>query len=172
MSELIWLSIGTRNEPSGSIKCREVLERLHNGRLVVKGSMKLVIRNVGRLGSPQGEGRMVVLCLTLATPYPVLLQAFTHTLILKFRVNCCVPSPAQSFWFSAPLDRDPIFCLTIDHASSLIRSLTLFPIYSQIWSLGSAVGIATGYRLDDRGVQVRAPVRSRIFISPCRPNRL
>jgi hypothetical protein len=36
----------------------------------------------------------------------------------------------------------------------------------------SAVGIATGYGLDDRGVGVRVPVGSRIFTSPCRPDRL
>jgi hypothetical protein len=37
-------------------------------------------------------------------------------------------------------------------------------------SWDSAVGIATGYRLDDRGVGVRVPVGSRIFSS--RPDRL
>jgi hypothetical protein len=36
----------------------------------------------------------------------------------------------------------------------------------------SAVGIATGYRLDDRSVGVRAPVGSRILSSPRRPDRL
>jgi hypothetical protein len=36
----------------------------------------------------------------------------------------------------------------------------------------SAVGIATGYGLDDRGVGVRVPVGARIFTSPCRPDRL
>jgi hypothetical protein len=35
-----------------------------------------------------------------------------------------------------------------------------------------SVGIATGYRLDDRGVGVQVPIRSRIFSSPCRPDRL
>jgi hypothetical protein len=35
----------------------------------------------------------------------------------------------------------------------------------------SAVGIATGYGLDDRGVGVRDPVGSRIFSSPS-PDRL
>jgi hypothetical protein len=39
-------------------------------------------------------------------------------------------------------------------------------------SRDSAVGIVTGYWLDDRGVGVRVPVRSRIFTSPCRPDRL
>jgi hypothetical protein len=32
--------------------------------------------------------------------------------------------------------------------------------------------IATGYGLDDRGVGGRVPVRSRIFSSPRRPDRL
>jgi hypothetical protein len=36
----------------------------------------------------------------------------------------------------------------------------------------SAVGIATGYWLDDRGVGVRVTVRSRRFSSSCRPDRL
>jgi hypothetical protein len=36
-----------------------------------------------------------------------------------------------------------------------------------------AVGIATGYGLDDRGVGVRVPVESRLFFtSPYRPDRL
>jgi hypothetical protein len=39
-------------------------------------------------------------------------------------------------------------------------------------SLGIAVGIATGYGLDDGGVRVRVLVRSRIFISPDHPDRL
>jgi hypothetical protein len=33
------------------------------------------------------------------------------------------------------------------------------------------VGIATGYGLEDTGVGVRVPVASRIFTSPCRPDR-
>jgi hypothetical protein len=39
-------------------------------------------------------------------------------------------------------------------------------------SRDSAVGIATGYGLDDRGVGVRVPVGLRIFSSPCRPDWL
>jgi hypothetical protein len=35
----------------------------------------------------------------------------------------------------------------------------------------SAVGIATGYRLDDRGVGVRVPVGSRLFSSPRQADR-
>jgi hypothetical protein len=36
----------------------------------------------------------------------------------------------------------------------------------------STVGIATGYRLDNRGVGVRVPVGSRIFTSTCHPDWL
>jgi hypothetical protein len=36
----------------------------------------------------------------------------------------------------------------------------------------SAIDIATGYELDDRGVGVRVPVGSRIFSFQCRPDRL
>jgi hypothetical protein len=39
-------------------------------------------------------------------------------------------------------------------------------------SRDSAVDIAPAYGLDDRGVGVRVPVRSRIFSSPYRPDRL
>jgi hypothetical protein len=39
-------------------------------------------------------------------------------------------------------------------------------------SLDIAVGIATGYGLDDRGVGVRVSVGLRIFTSPCHPDRL
>jgi hypothetical protein len=41
-----------------------------------------------------------------------------------------------------------------------------------IRSRDSAVGIATGYWLDDRGVGVRVPADFRIFSSPYRPDRL
>jgi hypothetical protein len=41
-----------------------------------------------------------------------------------------------------------------------------------IRSRSSAVPIATGYGLDDRGFGVRVPLGSRIFSSPCRLDRL
>jgi hypothetical protein len=40
------------------------------------------------------------------------------------------------------------------------------------YSLHNSLGIATGYGLDDRGVEVRVPVGSRILSSPFRPDRL
>jgi hypothetical protein len=49
---------------------------------------------------------------------------------------------------------------------------------TQVWlylfvcgSRGSVVGIASGYGLDEWGIGIRVPVRSRIFSSPCRPDR-
>jgi hypothetical protein len=47
-------------------------------------------------------------------------------------------------------------------------------VYHQVatGSRDSVVGIATGYGLDDRGVEVRVLVGSRIFSSPRRPDRL
>jgi hypothetical protein len=44
--------------------------------------------------------------------------------------------------------------------------------YADFVSRDSAVGIATGYSLEYRGVRVRVPVESRIFPSPRRPDRL
>jgi hypothetical protein len=40
-----------------------------------------------------------------------------------------------------------------------------------VGSRDSAVGIATGYGLEDRGVGVRVPVGAKIFSFPCRPDR-
>jgi hypothetical protein len=56
------------------------------------------------------------------------------------------------------------------------RDISVFPtLISCVWgkevSRDSAVGIATGYWLDDWGIGVQVPVGSRIFISPCRPDR-
>jgi hypothetical protein len=42
----------------------------------------------------------------------------------------------------------------------------------KIVSRDCAVGIATGYGLDDKGVGVRVPVGARFFSSPRRPDRL
>jgi hypothetical protein len=46
----------------------------------------------------------------------------------------------------------------------------VYPAFLRSWD--SAVDIAIGYGLDDTGVGVRVPVGSRIFSSPCRPDRL
>jgi hypothetical protein len=44
--------------------------------------------------------------------------------------------------------------------------------YYSIGSRDSVVGITTSYGLNDRGVEVRVPVGSRIFTSPNRPDWL
>jgi hypothetical protein len=45
-------------------------------------------------------------------------------------------------------------------------------LHVDIMNQNSIVGIATGYRLDNRGVGVRVPVELGIFSSPRRSNRL
>jgi hypothetical protein len=52
----------------------------------------------------------------------------------------------------------------------LVDYSTILPHCSK--SRDSALDIATAYGLDDGGVGVRAPVGSRIFSSPHRPDRL
>jgi hypothetical protein len=52
------------------------------------------------------------------------------------------------------------------------RNLYILNFLQSVRSRDSAVGIATGYGLDDLGVGVRVPVGSRIFCSPHLPNRL
>jgi hypothetical protein len=43
---------------------------------------------------------------------------------------------------------------------------------TRISSRGSIVRTATGYEMDNRVVGVRVPVGSKMFSSPCRPDRL
>jgi hypothetical protein len=50
--------------------------------------------------------------------------------------------------------------------------LFFLPLFRPFRSRDSAVDIATGYLLDDREVGVLVPVGSRIFTSPCHPDRL
>jgi hypothetical protein len=59
---------------------------------------------------------------------------------------------------------------TPSHPISL-RSILMLSTHLR-WSLDSSVGIATGYGLDDRGVEVRVPQESRIFSFPSRPDWL
>jgi hypothetical protein len=54
--------------------------------------------------------------------------------------------------------------------SELLHFYVLF--VESVGSRDSVEGIATSYRLDDRGIGFRGPVWLRIFSSPCRPDRL
>jgi hypothetical protein len=56
--------------------------------------------------------------------------------------------------------------------TTLTIIIKLYYVISQYRSRDSAVGIATGYGLDDQEVGVRVPVWSRIFSSPRRPDWL
>jgi hypothetical protein len=59
------------------------------------------------------------------------------------------------------------------HVSIDVELFKMFETCKEVHrSRDSAVGIATGYGLDDRGVGVRIPVGSRIFSSPSRPDWL
>jgi hypothetical protein len=65
-----------------------------------------------------------------------------------------------------PLLDVSVISQTIKNDTVIIESV-VFSSYRD-----SVVGIATGYRLDDRGVGVQVPVGSRILSSPRRPERL
>jgi hypothetical protein len=56
--------------------------------------------------------------------------------------------------------------------STICNPWTFKIIIIIIRSRDSAIGVATGYWLDDRGVGVRVSVVSRIFTSRSRPDRL
>jgi hypothetical protein len=59
----------------------------------------------------------------------------------------------------------------MDHLTCLIYTFTAIFISLYWFNCGGIVGIVTGYELDDRGWS-SSPVRSRMFISPYRPDRL
>jgi hypothetical protein len=53
-----------------------------------------------------------------------------------------------------------------------LQNFKLFELHIYPTSRDNAVGIATGYRLDDRGFGVQVPVVLRIFSSPRSPDRI
>jgi hypothetical protein len=60
----------------------------------------------------------------------------------------------------------------ISKYNKYLKKDKLMKKYSFFTMSNSAVGIATSYGLDDIGVGVRVPLRSRIFTSPNRPDQL
>jgi hypothetical protein len=68
------------------------------------------------------------------------------------------------------------FSLLLCSSILLLTAFGIMPFYFDTcgvrYSRDSAVRIATGYGLDDLEGGVRVPVGSRIFTSPCRPDRL
>jgi hypothetical protein len=63
--------------------------------------------------------------------------------------------------------QNSLFCVCYEHFIFVPFPCSVYPL-----SWDSAVGLATGYGLDGRGVGVRVPVGSRIISSPRRPDRL
>jgi hypothetical protein len=82
-------------------------------------------------------------------------EDFRHVVTVEDFVLCCVTSQDVAF---DSLKGTVFFVSAADYACLVSR--------------GSAVGIATGYGLDDRGVRVRVQIGSRMFTSPYCPNRL
>jgi hypothetical protein len=73
-------------------------------------------------------------------------------------------------------DRDSFYFFTKRSQISIILIYLYIYIYVYIYTVfyrswDSAVSIATGYVMEDRGIGVRVPVVSRIFSSPYRPDR-
>jgi hypothetical protein len=64
------------------------------------------------------------------------------------------------------------WCLSFGFSYQNVIWISLFSCLSEWGSRDNVVNIATGYRLDDRGVGVWVSVRSRIFSSPRHPDRL
>jgi hypothetical protein len=63
--------------------------------------------------------------------------------------------------------------VSINRSHTILKTRLLFLQQVYLYrGRDSSVGIATGYRLDDRGVGVQVPVVSRIFSCPHRPDRL
>jgi hypothetical protein len=66
---------------------------------------------------------------------------------------------------------NPVRRTKLERPMYLRNNIYLY-IYIVILILASIVSRATSYGLDDRGVRVQVLVRSRIFSSSCRPDRL
>jgi hypothetical protein len=69
------------------------------------------------------------------------------------------------------LDDDHIEILKNDYDVPMFQYRLFFNSNIFLWKRDRAVGITTGYGLDDQGIGVQAPLGARIFTSPCRPDR-
>jgi hypothetical protein len=96
---------------------------------------------------------------------------FQHNLILIFRlphtgVGVYVKS-TLTFHFQMPPVRMDYSAHCYLHRISQINLA-----HDVNRSRNSVVNVATGYELDDRGVEVRVPIESRILFSPLRPYQI
>jgi hypothetical protein len=88
--------------------------------------------------------------------------------VLRVHISAC------PCWAERRQVQYKIFLYSHEEIREMFRWLLLhFPkktLLNRSWD--SVIGIAIGYGLDDCGVEVQVPVGSRIFSSPCRPDRL
>jgi hypothetical protein len=105
-------------------------------------------------------------------------KSFSQHVLLKFRVTTFCTLPAVLDYTRWKILQWGTGCKSCYFCpgQGLVRrraTFSLSNIYTtSIYRLDSAVGIATGYGLEGRGVGVQVPLRSRIVSSLCRQNRL
>jgi hypothetical protein len=85
-------------------------------------------------------------------------------------VSISQPLQAQG-WVAHNIKITYIILNLLSSCSSPLSSAYYYSSSSPHGSRGSAVGIATGYGLDDRPVGFRVPVGARIFSFPCRADQ-
>jgi hypothetical protein len=74
-----------------------------------------------------------------------------------------------NFWWQ---EQQTVVTELSQQSKALCRKCRIILCMLRTVSRGSLFGIATGYGPDGRGIGVRATVVSRIFPSPCLPDRL
>jgi hypothetical protein len=116
--------------------------------------------------------------ITVCIPFVLqIIWATSENLAIELWITGYVCS-LEAYWEWANDSARLYFCLshpcTITHTLWLIcetKPFCLSVVLSRCKAVGS-VGIATGYELDDQKVGIPVPAGSRIFTSPCRPDRL
>jgi hypothetical protein len=116
---------------------------------------------------------------TLCHSSPTKLQLQPLPCYVRY-LSCAIQKPSRKTWLSDIIVA--LFGLTAKRSNCTPRRrgrrvLRLSPViyihlHHVCGSRDSSVGIATGYGLDDREVELRVPVGSRIFCSPSRPDQI
>jgi hypothetical protein len=124
------------------------------------------------------SGRHILLAPCYQTPSPHILSLMWETKFYTHTKNWQHYSFLLIFWRAGQEAKDAKLKCS-EHCQKIICSQQKwsYSIGQQRWKIlfssrDSVVGIATDYRLDDREVEVRVAVESRIFCSPRRPDRL
>jgi hypothetical protein len=102
-------------------------------------------------------------------PHPYTITASALPTLLRKHVLLCVGKVKAVSSFTVILlfpSKYPTSARSKVYFTSTIQRFKL--VFNHLESWDSAVGIVRGYGLEDRGVPVRIPVRSRIFSSPFR----